>query len=158
MNWVEIIGIIVGSGGVGSFITSLLMAKYKRRAAALENEKANLLNEAQEIANKHSELEEWHAISEERKNRIDEMHASLKSADERYATLVTNKNAEIDRLNGKIDNLYADIAEMRNNEAAMRDTIDKLRSENTALTIFRCDKVGCADRQPPFAYQVPSIH
>lgn len=48
-----------------------------------------------------------------------------------------------------------DIANMRDKEAEMRDEMDKLRSENTALTIFRCDKVGCADRKPPFAYQVP---
>lgn len=158
MNWVEILGVIVGSGGVGSLITALMMAKYKRQAAALENEKSALVNEAQEIANKHSELQEWRDISEERKGRIDEMHEALTKESDRYDAMVARKNAELDkkdaeieRLNNKIDILYADLAKKR-------EQIDTLSSENTALTIFRCDKVGCADRQPPFAYQVPSIH
>lgn len=133
------------------------MAKYRRRAAQLENEKAALVNDAQEIANKHSELAEWQAINEERKTRIEELHDALKAENERYNNVVANKNAEIDRLNNKIDALYSDIAIMRNKEAEMRDKIDNLSSENTALTIFRCDKVGCADRKPPFAYQVPTV-
>jgi chromosome segregation ATPase len=133
------------------------MAKYRRRAAQLENEKAALVNDAQEIANKHSELAEWQAINEERKTRIEELHDALKAENERYNNVVANKNAEIDRLNNKIDALYSDIAVMRNKEAEMRDKIDNLSSENTALTIFRCDKVGCAERKPPFAYQVPTV-
>ena len=158
MNWIEIVGVIVGSGGVGSLITSLIMAKYKRQAAALENEKSALINESQEIANKHSELQEWRDISEERKMRIEELHNALDKADERYDNMVARKNeevarkdAEISRLNTKVDTLYQDLAHRR-------EQIDALSSENTALTIFRCDKVGCADRQPPFAFQVPSIH
>lgn len=158
MNWIEIIGVVVGSGGIGSLITSFVMAKYKRQAAALENEKSALVNEAQEIANKHSELQEWRDINEERKTRLEELHNALDKAEERYDNMVARKNeelvskdAEISRLNAKVDSLYQDLAHRR-------EQIDTLSSENTALTIFRCDKVGCAERKPPFAYQVPSIH
>lgn len=160
MNWADILQSLIGfvlGGGLGSLITNLIMAKYRRRAAQLENEKAALVNDAQEIANKHSELAEWQAINEERKTRIEELHDALKAENERYNNVVANKNAEIDRLNNKIDALYSDIAVMRNKEAEMRDKIDNLSSENTALTIFRCDKVGCAERKPPFAYQVPTV-
>lgn len=161
MNWAEVIQSIIGfvvGGGLGTLITNLIMAKYKRRAAELENEKSSLVNDAQEIANKHSELQEWKDINEERKSRIDELRAAQQADGERYDKMVANKNSEIDRLNKKIDLLYTDIANMRDKEAEMRDEMDKLRSENTALTIFRCDKVGCADRKPPFAYQVPVAH
>ena len=151
MNWVEILGIIVGSGGVGSLLTQLFMAKYKRKAAELENE-------AKEISNKHSELEEWKGIVAEQKERIAEMHNDLAKESDRYDAMAARKNGELDRkdaeiqrLNQKVDALYQDIAQKR-------ERIDTLTSENTALTICRCDKVGCADRQPPFAYQVPSIH
>lgn len=160
MNWADIIQSLIGfvlGGGLGTLITNLIMAKYRRRAAQLENEKAALVNDAQKIANKHSELQEWKGINEERKTRIEELHEALKAENERYNNVVANKNAEIDRLNNKIDALYSDIAVMRNKEAEMRDKIDNLSSENTALTIFRCDKVGCAERKPPFAYQVPTV-
>ena len=160
MAWGEIIESIVGfvvGGGLGTLITNLVMAKYKRQAAALENEKSALVNEAQEIANKHSELQEWREITEERKGRIEELRDALLKADERHDRIVHTKNSEIDRLNSKVDALYKEIAKMREGEAEMRDTIDNLRSENTALSIFRCDTVSCAKRVPPFAYQIPAL-
>ena len=150
MNWIEVIGVIVGSGGVGSLVTSLIMAKYKRRAAVLEND-------ALALANKRTELEEWQKISDRETQRAEEVK-------NHYENLLKNKDARLVARDKEIADLKAELAKkdekidnLHDQHSKDREVIDNLRSENTALTIFRCDEVGCNLRKPPLAYQIPAL-
>lgn len=157
MNWVEVIGILLGGGGVGTLCTTLFMAKYKRQAAALENEKNALINESQAILNKRSELEEWQKIADRETRRAEEVTAHyddlMRRKDARLVSRdkeITDLKAEIARKDDKIEALY----DLHSKD---REIIDALRSENTALTIFRCDHIDCGKRKPPLAYQIPAL-
>ncbi len=153
MNWSDIIQSIIGfvvGGGLGTLITSLVTAKYKRQAAALAND-------AQAIANKRNELEEWQKIADRETKRAEEVTAHyddlMRRKDARLITRdkeIADLKAEINRKDDKIESLYQQ-------HSKDREIIDALRSENTALAIFRCDKVDCGDRKPPFAYQIPAL-
>lgn len=153
MNWSDIIQSIVGfvvGGGLGTLVTNLIMAKYKRQAAALANE-------AQAIANKRNELEEWQKIADREAKRAEEVTAHyddlMRRKDARLITRdkeIADLKTEITRKDDKIESLYQQ-------HSKDREIIDALRSENTALAIFRCDKVDCGDRKPPFAYQIPAL-
>lgn len=153
MNWSDIIQSIIGfvlGGGLGTLITSLITAKYRRQAAALANE-------AQAIANKRNELEEWQKIADRETRRAEEVTAHyddlMRRKDARLITRdkeIADLKAEITRKDDKIEALY----DLHSKD---REIIDALRSENTALAIFRCDKVDCGDRKPPFAYQIPAL-
>lgn len=150
MNWVEVVSICLGSGGVFSLITFLFMAKYKRRAAELENE-------AKEIENNTAELDRW-------KDLHDRALQSADKLEEKYLTMLARKDerllardkeiadlkGELARKDEKIDNLYVQ-------HSKDREEADRLSSENTALTILRCDVIGCALRKPPLVYQVPQL-
>lgn len=157
MNWIEVISIILGSGGVGGFVTFLFTAKYKRRAAQLENEKNALVNEAQNIKNHTAELDRWKDLhdralmnAEKVEVRYDKMVGRKTTELETKDKEIADLKVEISQKDKKIDSLY----EMHSKD---REIIDALRSENTALSIFRCDKVDCVDRTPPFAYQIPAL-
>lgn len=73
-----------------------------------------------------------------------------KSLSDGWKELAEGKQARIstledtvDRKDEKIDALYGEIAELRN-------IIDHLRTENAVLKVYKCVKVGCIERQPPF--------
>lgn len=51
--------------------------------------------------------------------------------------------ADLDSKDAKIDRLYADIS-------VLRDKNDKLGSKVAYLNAYRCRKVGCIERIPPF--------
>lgn len=153
MNWADVIQSLIGfvlGGGLGTLITNLIMAKYKRQAAALAND-------AQAIANKRSELEEWQKIADRNAQRVEEVKAQysdlLKRKDERLIARdkeIADLKIEVSRKDDKIDSLYSI-------HSQDREIIDALRSENTALSIFKCTKVECGVRVPPFAYQIPAL-
>lgn len=153
MNWSDIIQSIIGfvvGGGLGTLITSLITAKYKRQAAALANE-------AQAIANKRNELEEWQKIADREAKRAEEVTAHyddlMRRKDARLISRdkeIADLKAEIARKDDKIEGLY----DLHSKD---REIIDALRSENTALTIFRCDHIDCGKRKPPLAYQIPAL-
>lgn len=153
MNWSDIIQSIIGfvvGGGLGTLITNLIMAKYKRQAAALAND-------AQAIANKRTELEEWQKIADREAKRAEEVTAHyddlMRRKDARLISRdkeIADLKAEIARKDDKIEGLY----DLHSKD---REIIDALRSENTALTIFRCDHIDCGKRKPPLAYQIPAL-
>ena len=153
MNWSDIIQSIIGfvvGGGLGTLVTNLIMAKYKRQAAALANE-------AQAIANKRNELEEWQKIADREAKRAEEVTAHyddlMRRKDARLISRdkeIADLKAEIARKDDKIEGLY----DLHSKD---REIIDALRSENTALTIFRCDHIDCGKRKPPLAYQIPAL-
>lgn len=153
MNWTDIIQSIIGfvvGGGLGTLVTNLIMAKYKRQAAALAND-------AQAIANKRNELEEWQKIADREAKRAEEVTAHyddlMRRKDARLITRdkeIADLKTEINRKDDKIESLY----QQHSND---REIIDALRSENTALAIFRCDHIDCGKRKPPLAYQIPAL-
>lgn len=153
MNWSDIIQSIIGfvvGGGLGTLVTNLIMAKYKRQAAALAND-------AQAIANKRNELEEWQKIADREAKRAEEVTAHyddlMRRKDARLISRdkeIADLKAEIARKDDKIEGLY----DLHSKD---REIIDALRSENTALTIFRCDHIDCGKRKPPLAYQIPAL-
>lgn len=153
MNWSDVIQSIIGfvlGGGLGTLITSLVTAKYRRQAAALANE-------AQAIANKRNELEEWQKIADREAKRAEEVTAHyddlMRRKDARLISRdkeIADLKAEIARKDDKIEGLY----DLHSKD---REIIDALRSENTALTIFRCDHIDCGKRKPPLAYQIPAL-
>lgn len=153
MNWSDIIQSIIGfvvGGGLGTLVTNLIMAKYKRQAAALAND-------AQAIANKRNELEEWQKIADREAKRAEEVTAH-------YDDLMRRKDARLISRDKEIADLKAEIARKDDKIEALydlhskdREIIDALRSENTALTIFRCDHIDCGKRKPPLAYQIPAL-
>ena len=153
MNWSDVIQSIIGfvvGGGLGTLVTNLIMAKYKRQAAALAND-------AQAIANKLNELEEWQKIADREAKRAEEVTAHyddlMRRKDARLISRdkeIADLKAEIARKDDKIEGLY----DLHSKD---REIIDALRSENTALTIFRCDHIDCGKRKPPLAYQIPAL-
>lgn len=153
MNWSDVIQSIIGfvvGGGLGTLVTNLIMAKYKRQAAALAND-------AQAIANKRTELEEWQKIADREAKRAEEVTAHyddlMRRKDARLISRdkeIADLKAEIARKDDKIEGLY----DLHSKD---REIIDALRSENTALTIFRCDHIDCGKRKPPLAYQIPAL-
>lgn len=80
---------------------------------------------AKEVENNKKVAEEWQHLAEGKQVRIDHLEDTVEKKDE------------------KIDELYTEIGELR-------ALADKLSTENAVLKIYKCIKIGCADRQPPF--------
>lgn len=81
--------------------------------------------EAKEVENDRKAADEWQTVAEGKQKRIDHLEITVGKKDE------------------KIEELYNVIGELR-------ERIDKLSTENAVLKIYKCVKIGCADRQPPF--------
>lgn len=85
---------------------------------------------AKQIENEKSIVDEWQGIAQERKNRCDELKASLDKKDE------------------KIEELYKE-------NALLRQRNDSLSSKNAALSILKCRDLECDHRKPPFGNKDP---
>lgn len=68
----------------------------------------------------------WQMIEDERRERIKELKADLQAKD------------------NKIDQLYTEISEKRNE-------LDECRSARAVLEILKCRIIACGDREPPIA-------
>ena len=153
MAWVEVIESIVGfvvGGGLGTLITNLVMAKYRRKAAELENEKNRLVNEAQEISNKRSELEEWQKIADQEAKRVEAVTAHYDDLMRRKDARLVSRDKEIIDLKAEIARKEEKIETLYKQHSADREIIDALRSENTALAIFQ--EAPLAQSRPIFSF------
>lgn len=65
------------------------------------------------------------------------------TAAEGWKALAERKLDIIEKKDAKIDELYGIIG-------SQRQTIDEQSSEIARLRIFKCVKIGCVDRHPPF--------
>lgn len=81
--------------------------------------------ESKQVENEKSLAEGWKELAEGKQARIDTLEAT------------------VDRKDEKIDAMYAEMSELR-------AIIDDLRTENAVLRVYKCVKVGCEHRQPPF--------
>lgn len=77
------------------------------------------------LDNVSKSIDQWKLIVEEYKHEKEVMQA------------------DIDRKDRKLDNLYNQIS-------VLRDANDKLSSRVAYLSVVRCTEIGCDKRQPPF--------
>lgn len=66
-----------------------------------------------------------------------------KTAAESWRQLAERKLGIIEKKDGLIERLYDERDELRKR-------IDELTSENARLRIYKCVKISCIDREPPF--------
>jgi uncharacterized protein HemX len=83
------------------------------------------IKENKRIENEKSLSDGWKELAEGKQARISTLEDTITKKDD------------------KIDALYTEIADLRNE-------IDHLRTENAVLKVYKCEKIGCIDRQPPF--------
>lgn len=123
INWTEIIitglTLLLGGGGIVTIVT----LRDKKNAAMLDN--IVKLIESNAKTN-----EEWKAIAAERASRCGEL-----------------KN-DLDKKDNKIDALYGDITQMRNE-------LDHTRTKCAVATLLKCTSVECGKRQPPLGKDSP---
>lgn len=117
MEWTTIIcaliAALIPSGGVAGYV----FLREDKKSKQLDND--------------HKANEEWQDLVEKHKQREEDLEKALK-----------DKDAIIEKKDGKIDSLYREKGELM-----MRN--DKLSSKVAVLTITRCKVVGCANRVPP---------
>lgn len=109
----------------GAFSTIYLLGD-KKTAAILDNVSKT--------------IDQWQELVGEMKGEISELREEFRKKTEDYeARLVIKDN--------KIDSLYKEIS-------ILRDRNDKLSSNVARLTVVRCWKISCGDRQPPMGTKV----
>lgn len=94
----------------------------------LKEKKTNLLleNIAQLVHSNSDTNKEWRDIAAELSARCKEY------------------KAEIDKKDSKIEDLYAE-------KDALRQQLDDERTGRAVAELLKCTKIGCTERQPPFA-------
>lgn len=127
----ETILAIVGSLGGITGLISLLYVKQERTSKDLDNEAKDLDNEAKQS-------DEWRKLYEEERQYF------LKAREE-YDSTVKAKDE-------KIDELYKEISNQRNQKVELHNQIAKTSVELTKLKMLKCEVANCAHRKPPTGY------
>lgn len=109
----------------GAF-TAIYLLGDKKTAAVLDNV-SKTIDQWQEL------------VGEIKAELVEQRDESRKEKEDYDAHLAVKDN--------KIDSLYKEIS-------VLRDRNDKLSSNVARLTIVRCWKIGCGDRQPPMGTKV----
>lgn len=78
-----------------------------------------------------------------RENRAQKAIANELSLAMGWKEMAERKTEMVAEKDKKIEQLYDERAEQAK-------IIDDLRSDNARLSVFKCVKIGCADRKPPF--------
>ena len=92
------------------------------------------------LENVSKTIDQWQELVDEMKKEISELREEFRKKTEDYeARLVTKDN--------KIDSLYKEMS-------VLRDRNDKLSSNVARLTVVRCWKITCGERQPPMGTKV----
>lgn len=122
---------IVGSLGGLTGIVSLFYIKQERKSKELDNKTKDLGNEAKQS-------DEWRKLYEEER-------ACFLSARQEY-------DANIKERDEKIDSLYAEISNQRNQKVELHNKIAETTVELTKLKMLKCEVVNCLNRKPPTGY------
>lgn len=123
LTLLEVLGTVIFGGGLLEFFKWLSLRKTEKKSAELDN-----IAKVQELANqKNGTVDEWERLS-----------AQHSSDMEYYRTCLSDKDARLDEKEEII--------------AELREKINNLTSENTALRLTRCEKLSCPDRIPPFGF------
>jgi len=126
---IEIIGGVLCGTGLVELIKFIITRKEVKKAAALENKEKEV-----DITNKEHDqaIEEWKAIAEERKARCTELEEQVREKD----SIILEKDATISDYRSKLDDQNTKVA---------------------VLTLTRCQKLNCVDREPPFGFKEISV-
>ena len=81
-------------------------------------------------------IDQWQELLREVKEELAVKSEEYKASQKSFEDNIAKKDA-------KIDNLYKEIS-------IYRDEKDKLSSRVAFLTAYRCKKLNCMDREPPF--------
>lgn len=81
-------------------------------------------------------------LNRKEKKRSAQLENMSKINDE-WKRLADERGAKIDKLNDKIDSLYADIGDYRR-------LLDDANTRAAVAEILKCLNTGCTDREPPF--------
>lgn len=122
---------IVGSLGGLTGVVSLFYIKQERKSKELDNETKDLNNEAKQS-------DEWRKLYEEER-------ACFRSARQEYDATIKEKGE-------KIDSLYAEISNQRNQKVELHNKIAEMTVELTKLKMLKCEVVNCLNRKPPTGY------
>lgn len=122
--------IIAGLGGITG-LASLLYVKQEKKSKDLDNETKDLDNEAKQS-------DEWRKLYEEER-------ACFLQAQHDY-------EANIKAKDDKIDSLYAEISNQRNQKVELHNKIAEMSVELTKLKMLKCEIVHCLNRKPPTGY------
>lgn len=71
---------------------------------------------------------------------------------EEWQKLYKEENAQKEKLDTKIDSLYEELSEIRNENTSLHEQITEIKIENTKLKMLKCEKPACPHRQPPTGY------
>lgn len=69
------------------------------------------------------------------------------TASAQWRELYEKSEAKVEGLNLKVDALYKE-------NGYLRDQNDSLKTQRAVLTMYKCEKLNCTDRQPPFGSQL----
>ena len=105
----------------GAF-TAIYLLGDKKTAAVLDNVSKT--------------IDQWQELLREVKDELSAKTTELNESRKSYEETIARKDS-------KIDSLYKEIS-------YARDEKDKLSSKIAFLTAYRCNKVRCVDREPPF--------
>lgn len=131
MSVVEIVLTVLGSLGGVTGLVSLLYVKQDRISKELDNETKDLDNEAKQS-------EEWRKLYE---NERECFHKSRQD----YDDTIKVKDA-------KIDELFAEISNQRNQKVELHNQIAEMSVELTRLRLLKCEAINCVNRKPPTGY------
>lgn len=81
-------------------------------------------------------IDQWQELLREVKDELAAKSVEYRESQRTYEDTIAKKDA-------KIDSLYKEMS-------VYRDEKDKLSSRVAFLTAYRCKKVNCVDREPPF--------
>lgn len=109
----------------GAF-TAIYLLGDKKTAAVLDNVSKT--------------IDQWQELLREVKDELSSKTTELNESRKSYEETIARKDS-------KIDSLYKEIS-------YARDEKDKLSSKIAFLTAYRCNKVRCVDREPPFGTNV----
>lgn len=109
----------------GAF-TAIYLLGDKKTAAVLDNVSKT--------------IDQWQELLREVKDELSAKTTELNESRKSYEETIARKDS-------KIDSLYKEIS-------YARDEKDKLSSKIAFLTAYRCNKVRCVDREPPFGTNV----
>lgn len=125
-----IIAVVGALGGITGLV-SLFYVKQERKSKELDNETKYIDNEAKQS-------DEWRKLYEEERE-------CFVQARKDYDETIKEKDA-------KIDTLYAEISNQRNQKVELHSKIEEMGVELTKLKLLKCEAVNCINRKPPTGY------